>query len=707
LHIKVALIDNYDSYTFNLYQVIWTITGVAPDVYRNDEISADALLERSYTHFVISPGPGDPSVHSDFGACSELITKSDRPTLGVCLGHQGLAVAFGGAVGKAPYVAHGRTARIHHDGVGLFAGVPQRFAAVRYHSLIVAEPLPKDLVVTARSEDGLVMGIRHREKPLYGVQFHPESIETSNGHTLIRNFLGSADAAPLFEAATERAATPGDLLAQPHEFVLKTTLSPEQMFVGLHAGDELSFWLDSSDTRPGAGRYSFIGGSSTSHLDVIRGHPSDEAAVRRHATTFFEGLAARLAEAPRHRSSLPFTGGYVGYVGYGMKSEVGVGTTKPGHGPEAEMIWVERFLAYDHEADRWSAVAINCTAEEAARWLLTLTAQIAALPSEFPEPRVVKLSVSVRSSVSDETYRRHFEAIQTWLEEGNTYEACYTYQLHADSDAPPLDVYRRLRRINPAPYASYLRLGDRHVLCASPERFLKLDVDGWAETKPIKGTLRREALPGDDANAAMTLASDAKTRSENLMIVDLLRNDLGRVCEPGSVTVPKLMHVETYATVHQLVSTVRGRLRDGLTAVDALTALFPGGSMTGAPKVRTVSLLDGIESEPRGIYSGCLGYLSTSGSADLNIVIRSLVWDGTHVRIGVGGAITAMSDCGDELAETRLKAAASLAALGADHEVPRSVPLAASSAPSRPRSRACHSSSSEDILHHQRDSETA
>ncbi|MBU1677200.1 aminodeoxychorismate synthase component I, partial [bacterium] len=255
-------------------------------------------------------------------------------------------------------------------------------------------------------------------------------------------------------------------------------------------------------------------------------------------------------------------------------------------------------------------------------------------------------------AVSEDAYRGQVRAIRRDIRDGRVFECCLTHRFEQALAADPWTLYAVLRRDNPAPFAGFLSHRDATVICSSPERFLRLDERGMLETRPIKGTRPRGAGPAEDARLRDELTASAKDRAENVMIVDLARNDLGRVCETGSVHVTGLCEVEGYANVWQLVSTVRGRLRAGLDGIDAVRACFPGGSMTGAPKIEAMKVIDELERHARGIYAGAIGWLESSGALDLNVVIRTIVARDGRATYGTGGAVTADSEPGAEWRES-------------------------------------------------------
>jgi len=685
---QTLLIDNHDSFTYNLFQLLAEVNGSEPIVARNDEASWDELARLEFDNVVISPGPGRPEVASDFGVCAEAIRRCEKPLLGVCLGHQGIGWLEGGTVERAPEPMHGRVVEIEHDGSPLFAGIPSPFRATRYHSLALTQPLPPPLREIARC-DGVPMALEHRARPQWGVQFHPESIATDHGKRLLENFRDltpppTGRKYPYMEGnrpvGSERDAA--GLKARR----LDAPPDPETAFVSLYGESEHAFWLDSS--RPGErARFSFMGDARGPLAEVITHRLGSEEPI-------FDYLSRRTAELrPTDRPDLPFEFdcGFVGYLGYELKAECGYVSPHASELPDACFLFADRVIAFDHEERRTYLLCLHELGREgeAEEWLAETATHLASLAAasarESGESRRTLPAVVRRDSPDSPSnmslsrpkdhYLEDVDACLDHLLAGDSYEICLTNRLSVETDADPLDLYRRLRRANPAPFAAYLKFGDLTVLSSSPERFLRVSRDGEAEARPIKGTSRRGATPDEDAALATALAADEKNRAENLMIVDLLRNDLGRVCEVGSVEVPQMMEVETYETVHQLVSAVRGRLRSGDTGLDATRACFPPGSMTGAPKLRTTEILDQIEGAPRGVYSGAIGWFGLGGAADLAVAIRTIVLADGRATIGAGGAVVLQSDPEREYEEMLLKAAAPLRAIDPDAD-PASISLA-------------------------------
>jgi para-aminobenzoate synthetase len=442
---------------------------------------------------------------------------------------------------------------------------------------------------------------------------------------------------------------------------------PERAFVHLYGESRHAFWLDSVAAAAGRGRFSFIGDSGgplaalvTYDVDSGETRIERDGGVEVRSESIFDYLDRELERLRPAPADLPFgfDCGFAGYLGYELKAECdGVAARRAGT-PDAAFVLADRLIAFDHQAHHTYLLSLG----RADPWIEATERRLAGLPA-LGEPRFATSS-PLFSRRSRERYREDIAACKRYLTTGHSYEICLTDTFETETDADPLDLYRALRHANPAPFAAYLRFGDLAVLSSSPERFLSVDRDGRAEARPIKGTSRRGTTPAEDARLAAELRGGEKTRAENVTIVDLMRNDLGRVCEVGSVEVPELMAVESYETVHQLVSSVSGRLRPDLGALDAVRACFPPGSMTGAPKRRTMEIIDELEGAARGVYSGAIGWFGAGGACDFSVAIRTIVLAAGKPTIGAGGAIVVESDPEQEIAEMLLKAAAPAAALG-------------------------------------------
>jgi para-aminobenzoate synthetase len=687
---RTLLIDNYDSFTYNLYQLLGEVNGTAPVVVKNGAEWTDIDLGE-FDGIVISPGPGSPDRERDFGISSRAILESGLPVLGVCLGHQGICHLFGGLVTHAPEPVHGRISAVEHTGQDVFAGLPSPFDVVRYHSLAVQE-LPDELEALAWTVDGILMGVRHRTRPIWGVQFHPESISTEFGRELLANFrdlalaYGRRDSAAAAAPAEPVRPTAPDYRVQ----VRRLDLLPdtETAYRELFAESAHGFWLDSSAVLEGLSRFSFLGDGSGPLAEYLTYHVRDTTVRIERANgdaewvrqPFFDYLAdqLRLRAIPTPEGvPFDFNLGYVGYLGYELKAETGGQASYQAGTPDAALLFADRMVAVDHleRATYLLALSDGPDTTAADHWLDRTEGLLRSFPAAVPggEPAGFEGIGMTDPAVADITELRHdrsayLDRIADCLGEisnGESYEICLTNTVNMNTSIDPLRTYSHLRRISPVPYGALLDFPGVAVLSASPERFLQIGVDRVAESKPIKGTRPRGASPFEDEALRLDLLSNEKDHAENLMIVDLLRNDLNTVCEIGSVHVPKLFAVETYAPVHQLVSTIRGTLRPEESAVSAVRASFPGGSMTGAPKLRTMEIIDRLEEGPRGVYSGSIGWFSLSGAADLNIVIRTLVATPQDVSFGIGGAIIALSDAAGEFEETVVKSRSVVTAVAA------------------------------------------
>ncbi len=414
-------------------------------------------------------------------------------------------------------------------------------------------------------------------------------------------------------------------------------------------------FLDSALRHDSLGRYSFIA-ADPAHRLVTHGDATTVDGMP-FAGSPFAAIAHLLARYPVAQvpDLPPFQTGLAGQFGYGLRHHV---EAVPAHGrsdhrfPDLELGWYDVVVAVDHRENRAFVFASGADAAARTEWALARLQGRARFPSPDWE-------IEPEPDLTADQYRRAVRRTIDYIEAGDIYQANITQRFQAD--LPPgfdrLALYNDLRRRNPATFAAFIDFGETALLSSSPERFLKVE-GGMIETRPIKGTRPRGPNPALDAALGRELLASEKDRAENLMIVDLLRNDLGRVAKLGSVQVPVLIGLESYATVHHLVSVVTAALDDGKSAVDLLQAAFPGGSVTGAPKIRAMEIIAELEPTERGPYCGAIGYLSAGGALDTNIVIRTLLIDRDRISFQVGGGIVADSDPQAEWQESLTKAKA-------------------------------------------------
>ena len=724
MNIKTLIIDNYDSFTNNLYQYIANINQELPIVVKNDEYSLRELISLDFDNIIISPGPGRPDIVGDFGICTEVLHNVDVPILGVCLGHQGIGSAFGGEVIHAPHPIHGQLYKIRHNNDVLFKNIPDEFEVIRYHSLIINNnTLPQCLEITAQTDTNLIMGLKHRYKPIWGLQFHPESINTKYGYKILENFMQTTEPKikssrnsdlnlnrPLSKPSC-RGKLRGDsdrrtgVYTQVHEdsstestkqvasaagFGKRSNEKPcrasnvkeytfryqkidylynsEKAFKHLFSDASDAIWLDSNHQESEMSRFSILaclGGPHSYKVEYDVGsqliklkQPVGDTFL---SMTIFDFLQVQLDKTKvTVRDDLPFgfKCGFVGYFGYELyRDTLNILTNSVSENPDAQFIFIDRAIVFDHEDGSTYLIALHDenTLNDVDRWfdvikkLLDESLKTTSLKMQKKSNRELIFQKDKNQYITD------IKKCLNYINDGDSYEICLTNKANYNKQVNPLHYYSVLRTLNPAPYSAYLKFNNLSICSSSMERFLVIDSEGNVETRPIKGTLPRGDSLKHDLQLIEELRSQRKFLSENLMIVDLLRHDLGGVCDIGTVQVDKLMDVESYASVHQLVSRISGKLRKDLSVIDCIKAVFPGGSIVGAPKKRTIKIIDSIENESRGIYSGAIGYLSLDGNVNLNIVIRTAVITPEKLSIGVGGAIIALSDPEEEYNETLLK----------------------------------------------------
>ena len=465
---------------------------------------------------------------------------------------------------------------------------------------------------------------------------------------------------------------------------LNSSLSIHEMFEIFLDGD-YCFLLESSGDIKSLARYSFLGGNPSlifkskgekieieqaGNITKITGNPFNELELLMNKFRF------------RQESAIsPLTGGAVGYFGYDLARFL---ETLPSKSiddlklPDAYFMFIDTMIVFDHWENKKYILSVTKPSknlkerkkrEESAQKSLAFLEKKIRLREKRKANRKIHTGyngeIKISPMISKEEYIEMIKRVKEYIRAGDVYEVNLSHRLEAELENDPWKIYKKIISFNPAPFSAYMKFGDLKIISSSPERFL--NVKGTAaESRPIKGTRPRGKTPGEDKALKNELSLSEKERAENLMIVDLVRNDLGRVCKFGSVEVAELMAIEPYSRVFQMVSTIRGELDGDKNNFDCIKACFPGGSMTGAPKIRAMEIIEELEPVKRGIYSGSLGYLSFSGETDFNIIIRTLIASKGKMYLQVGGAIVADSDPEAEYEETWHKAMSVLGGIGGE-----------------------------------------
>lgn len=816
---RLVIVDHHDSYTRNLLSLLSSCFDPAPD----PELLASRVAIIPYTHpslhpecfvhdllphvdgLILSPGPGTSENDNDFGPSMALLNDpalQHLPIFGVCLGHQGLATSAGASISQLKEPFHGRKREliIESDAMNglqkraLLNGVKDGTEVICYNSLVVdPDSVPDTLLITAKSyldnsSQFIVQALEHRTLPRYGVQFHPESIESSGGQAILSNFIAivrdtwaAIDPKRIEAWKTTSICLPDSIREYGNECVALgakvhskasrwKVLSKSMEYLPVSLEDTLRHhmpaivqclfrspgvgcvWLDSASPRDPQSKLSIL-----SHADFILTydmegelHLSNQnmsespipVDMGNHDSLWsWLDTCQRTMQAQTgglDKSDTPlFRSGFMGFWSYEMKDEsLGLARLSSEryefHSgssfdrtklPAAQWGFCSRALCYDHSSQSWIAYCLvdeggetsgpvdtlcsigarlGVRQEEADVWFKQVQDVLLNVPQVNPRlPSPPNFLLDALDGA--ESYKDKIEQARKLIAAGESYEICLTTQFEGTcDDMKTYDdyflTYCSLRRKNPAPFGAYLEMlpvsgVPQAILSTSPERFLTLTSTGQLEMRPIKGTKVRPGwgageedwlqlahtskemafrVKAEDESRRQSLLADPKERAENLMIADLIRADMQSVCYPGSVKVPRLIALETYETVHQLVTSVTGLLRPGIGCVDATKRCFPPGSMTGAPKFRSVELIETLERSGlglqqsrrrRGVYSGALGFIGIDGATNLSVVIRTVIIQGNKVYVGAGGAITFLSSPDGEWNEvlTKLGSVGSLA----------------------------------------------
>lgn len=690
----VLIIDNYDSFTHNIREALAKL-GIDAVIRRNDEISIDQIRAMNPDYIIISPGPGTPEHPEDIGVTDEAIDYAiaeDRPLLGVCLGHQALAHHFGGRIVRAETAMHGKTSRIHAVPMGedaksnaIFDGVSDGTEVMRYHSLVAdRKTFPDELVVTASTEDGVIMGLQHGKHDLYGVQFHPESFKTPEGPNMLENFLrvradvyAALSKKGISEESMEHPEVPlPDALREciDHTDIQPFTvcefpceLAPEEVYARLHGASDHAYCFESlrSDGGERAGVYSYFGAdpafvlSARNEMFLLNGKEvviGDEgnplyvfnAAIEtmRRTSKNLPVNTDRIIDSDQHLS-----GGFVGYMSFeAMRYLEPKAVPESARTPDGEHTfsygYFEDGLIFDSTTGKYQYYTRGRDRFDHFREIL------ARESGEQGDPKITKIG----DAIAQEEFEANVRSVQEHILDGDTFQTVISRREQYGIDGSMVPLYARLRQVCPSGNMHAIKMGDAESIGSFPE--LTLSIDGEvATTFQVAGTIARTFDAERDAALFDELRNDPKERAEHIMLVDLARNDLARGCKPGTQRLDALdvMQRLDAGPVMHMASRVTGDI-NGMSPLMTLAGVIPMGTTSGAPKDRSVQIMYAQErGQPRGLYGGTFGGIDLRGNVEAVVGLRSIMRIGKTISVQAGAGVVKDSIPAKEFEETEQK----------------------------------------------------
>lgn len=707
---RLLLIDNYDSFTYNVYQYLREL-GHEVYIFRNDKITLDNIREIYPDAIFLSPGPGTPA---QAGICIPAIKEfAGRISIfGICLGHQAIGEAFGAVVSHAKTLMHGKTSLIKPLKKGVMKEFDREFTATRYHSLaIIRESLPECLEITCESDDGEIMGVVHKIHNIEGVQFHPESILTVEGKRILKSFLDRT--AKLIQTRADITYNTEDIgilksyirdfrpdtFLDIYQYAEKININENvyKLFreIASRIGSDKVFLLESAYgpnidcTRTIIGLYPCFEISLDNNRITLDSHDDSLQKILRHIlgkayrnknesfdigndrfSNVFNVLAKSINRVNMHDLDILISSGLVGFFGYEYLHYLENIPRKPANVlglPDIHLKYFQVLLQVEYDSNEMLIIEnrIQNKEVEAVNDIISFIKQYAdgnwtgntnSCQVRQKESHGKSYEMITASNITKESYFDMVAKAKHYIYEGDIFQVQLGQRLTVEGkDVDPLDLYDVLRRINPSPYMFFWDSQNYKLIGDSPELQLRIE-NGDVMIRPIAGTSKGKGHDEESRNEIIErFKTDAKENAEHIMLVDLARNDIGTMAVPGTVCVKQLMSIEEFSHVFHLTSTVVGKLNIGLNPIEIFEATFPAGTLTGAPKVRAMEIISELEPEIRGPYGGAFGFFDFNGNIVSSIIIRTVLQMGEKLYLQASAGIVADSNEESEWMETIYK----------------------------------------------------